>query len=464
MQRTYRVFNVIFLICFFCAAAFLLLRNGFVLALGFLFLTLYLLHRFDIPKFTLWLLVGGLLIRFAVIWILHPPIESDFDILYTAAHSLMEGDLSFSTTAYFSLWAYQSAYVAWEALWLSIWDNPIFLEVVHAVLSAGTVCFLYRIVLPHVRQRSAQAAALLLTVFPFATTLPTVLTNQIPAAFFLVFGIWLLVCPDTDRLRFWRFPLAGLSLQIGNLLRPEGIIVIVAILAWAFFTLLRKPKTYKRLLCGILLLLAVYYAAGFGADGLTKATGLNANGLQNCYPGWKFVCGLNHETRGGYAGEDWDMIGGTLDENHMPTAETERVQKELISQRLNVSAKALFKLLYYKADVLWTRSGLSWAFGHTQGTPSFVIEQAYRIIQDFDRALFFLALALATLGLWKKGGRSPDAYLLYFVFFAAFCAFIPIEVQPRYAYMPQLFIFAAAAFGVDRLTDFTVQKGAAPCP
>lgn len=38
----------------------------------------------------------------------------------------------------------------------------------------------------------------------------------------------------------------------------------------------------------------------------------------------------------------------------------------------------------------------------------------------------------------------------YFVFFAAYCAFLLIEVQPRYAYLPQLYIFTASAFVLER--------------
>ena len=147
----------------------------------------------------------------------------------------------------------------------------------------------------------------------------------------------------------------------------------------------------------------------------------------------------------------------------MPTAETERVQNELISKQLQ-SIPNFLKLIYQKAYLLWFDSGLDWAFGHTQQAPSFFVEQAYRIIHDFDRALFLLVLTIAALGLFKKGGYEPEAYLCYFVFFAAFCAFIPVEVQPRYAYLPQLFLFAAAAFGIDRIIDFSDKKGVLQCP
>ena len=451
MQRTYRAFSILFWVCFLLIAASVLLCNGLFLAVACVCLGFYWLSRHQVPRFTLWLLVGGILVRLVVIWILHPPLESDFEKLYEAAQSLLAGDLSFNSTPYFRLWAYQSAYVCWEAMWLTIWNHPIFLEIVHACFAAGTVCLLYRIVLPHVRQSSAQLMALLLTCFPFACTLTTVLTNQIPSAFFLVLGIWLLICPDAERLRFWRYPLCGVALQMGNLLRPEGIIILIAVLAWLFFSLLREPKRVKRLLCGVLALIALYYAVGFGADWLAKATGLNPNGLQNSYPGWKFVCGLNHETGGMYSEDDWNLLGSTLDENYMPTPETEQLQKELISQRLHVSPAQLGKLILNKVRNLWTAGGLVWAFRHVSQSSNFFVRELYQVIRDFDRALFFLVFALACFGLRKK--KSPDGYLPYFVFFAAFCAFLPIEVQPRYAYLPQLFLFAASAFGLDELAN-----------
>ena len=65
--------------------------------------------------------------------------------------------------------------------------------------------------------------ALLLTVFPFALILPAVPTNQIPSAFFLLLGVWFCASPDTDALRFWRWLPAGLSLAVGNILRPDGV-------------------------------------------------------------------------------------------------------------------------------------------------------------------------------------------------------------------------------------------------
>ena len=71
-------------------------------------------------------------------------------------------------------------------MWLSLWNSPVCLELVNAVLSAGIVCLLYRMARGWVSECAAQAACLLLTIFPYVLTLHTVLTNQIASAFFLL--------------------------------------------------------------------------------------------------------------------------------------------------------------------------------------------------------------------------------------------------------------------------------------
>lgn len=126
MQRTYRAFRILFCVCFLLIAASVLLRSGLFLAVACICLGFYWLSRHHIPRFTVWLFLGGILVRFVVIWVLHPPLESDFEKLYDAAQSLLAGDLSFNSTPYFSLWAYQTAFVCWEAMWLALWNHPIF--------------------------------------------------------------------------------------------------------------------------------------------------------------------------------------------------------------------------------------------------------------------------------------------------------------------------------------------------
>lgn len=451
MQHAFHIIERLFLICFVLAVIGILLAGGWLAGLCVLAAAGWMVRRrVIIPHFTLWLLIGGFLLRLWVVMELNPPIISDFALLFEASQSLLAGDLSFQKVAYFSLWAYQSVFVAWQAMFLAVWNNPLILKLVNALLSAGTVCLIYRLARDHVRESAAQAAMLLLTAFPLALTLPTVLTNQIASAFFLTLGTWLLVCRDGTRLGFWRFPLAGLALQAGNLLRSEGIILLVAALAYAVFAVLRRPKAVKRMLCGMAALLVVYGAVGAGADAAVRASGLNAHGTANCFPGWKFITGLNFDTGGSYSTEDWTRLVPTFDQAFQPTEATYALQDALISERLSAGPETLLLHAVHKVQVLWCDDALNWAFGHLQLRDW--LTPIYDNIRQMDRLLFYAALLLAAFGLCRpRRTLAPAAYLPLFVGFAAFCAFLLIEVQPRYAYLPQLFLFCGASLGLDRL-------------
>lgn len=445
MENVSQRLNRLFCACFLLAALCIALQNGHAAALLALPLCLRGLRR-PLPHFTRLLFGGVLFLRVFLLLSLHPPVTSDFSILLRAARSLLAGDLSFCGTSYFQLWAYQSPFVAWEAFWLALWDSPVCLELVNAVLSAGTACLLYRMAREWMEVRAAQAAAVLLAVSPFPAALHTVLSNQIPSAFFLTMGLWLLVCGDCRRLRFLRFPLAGLALQLGNLLRCEGVIFLTAVLAWAVFEAVRTRERRGRLLAGTAALLLVYLAANVCAGAAVRASGLNPNGVRNGNPMWKFVAGMNYEHSGGYSDEDWSRVEATLDGSHRVTDETRALQRALLADRLSRPAGQLLRHLGNKICRLWADDALYWEIGHLDPRPWW-----YTTLQQLDRGLFFLALGLACLGLPGAGRRSVSAQLPYFIFFASFCAFLLIEVQPRYAFLPQLYVFTAAGFGLERL-------------
>lgn len=437
--------------CFLLAAALILVQNGFLLALAAAF-GIWKAAQRPLPYFTALLFCGTLAGALLLILQLHPPLTSDFETLFRAARDLLAHDFSWQESAYFSLWAYQVPFVLWEAFWLSLWDSPVCLELAGAVCAAGTACLLYRLSRQWVSECAAQAASVLLAVFPFFATFHTLPSNQVPSAFFMTLALWLLACGDCGRLGFLRFPLAGLSLQAGNLLRSEGILLVAALLAWGVFRLAAHRGEFRRLGAGALAFLAVYCGVQAGAAACLRESGLSPGGLRNGNPLWKFVTGLSYEAQGGYSEEDWGRIAATLDEHNQPTAETDALQKRMIAGRLAAGPSILVRHVRNKLRCQWVADGLSWVFAGFSMQHPFL----YGLLREYDRGIFFLALALSAYGIsdktrWKR--RPQAARLPYFVFFAAFCAFLLVEVQPRYAYLPQLYVFMGAAFGIDRLRE-----------
>ena len=211
----------------------------------------------------------GSALSLAAALVLSPPLQSDFLMLYDAAVSFRHGSRDYTSYVYFTLWGYQSAYVAWEAALLSLWEDPRMIQMVHCLLFSGTVVLLYRLFRPFASEKTARMTALCTLVFPTAFTLPAVLTNQIPGAFFLVLGVFVLCGRETRGLKLWRFPLSGVLLQLGNLLRPEAVLLLAALAVVGLLWWLSSGAQGRGLLLGGILLLASYFLVGKAAHYLT---------------------------------------------------------------------------------------------------------------------------------------------------------------------------------------------------
>lgn len=454
----YRGLKGLFFVCFVLCAWMLGGSSGiflaFVLVLGCgsLFFS-----RMRIPKFTFWLFVVSFVCHFAWTSVAGTRIQSDFWLMYKSARSMLEGDLSFTSVQYFVLWSYQLAFVALEAALLWIWNDPVCIQIFNCLCSAGSVCLIYRLIRPVMREAVARTTAVCVMVFPTIAAMSSLLTNQCSGAFFLILGIWLLISGDVDRLGFARYPLAGLAILVGDLIRPEGIIVLVAVAAYAVFKLASGSASVKRLLCGMAAFVLVYSAAGYAADQIAIHSGLTPYGLGNQLPQWKFVCGTNFETAGGYAGDDFNKLNETLDEDFMPTAETDEVVEQILSERLAQPLEVWQDFLERKVEKLWAKPGTGWAFAAmAEDEPEFN-KEIRPMVEEFDRVLFWLALLLSGVGLLKKR-KEPEFFVPYFVFFAAFAAFLLVEVQARYAYFPDFFLLAAGGNGLDLIVDILEKK------
>lgn len=450
----YRLLNWVFILAFFLVVLALGGISGRFWAILAVAGSYWIFKRFPrIPLFTLWLFLAAFAVNLAwVLWLKTKP-ASDFSYMYSAAQSLLRGDLSFNTDPYFILWSYQLPFVSLEALLLWIWDDLRCIQIFNCLCTAGAVCLVYRLLRGRVSETAAKTSAVCLTVFPTIGAMSVLLTNQCSGAFFLILGLWLVCSTDGKRLGFARYPLAGLAIQAGNLLRPEGVIILVALLAYGVFFLLRNPNQLKRTALAAVALAAVYWLAGAAADQMVIRTGLSPYGVENQLPQWKFVCGTNFETNGGYAAADFQALSDTLDANSLPTEQTDEVVRQILSERLSHPLKDWLTLFRNKLDRFWNKPGTGWAFVDIAERSADFQKKIRPVVEEFDRELFLFAAMLSLAGLLMKK-KEPIQFVPYFVFFAAFAAFLLVEVQPRYAYFPNFFLIAAAAWGIEGIERF----------
>lgn len=450
----YRLLKWTFVVCFFLTALFMGWGSGRLWAILLMAGSYWVFRRFPkIPLFTLWLFLGTFAVNLAWVFQADPKPVSDFSLMYSAAKSLIAGDLSFNSSMYFVLWSYQLPFVALEALLLRIWNDPLCIQLFNCLCTAGSVCLVYRLIRGRVSDAAARTSAVTLMLFPTISAMSSLLTNQCSGAFFLVLGVWLVCSADVKKLGFARYPLAGLAIQAGNLLRPEGIIVLIALLAYGVFFVLRHPSAVKRVALASAALAAAYLLVGFAADQAVIRTGLSPYGVENQLPQWKFVCGTSFETNGGYAADDFEALSDTLGEDYLPTEQTDALVREILSDRLAHPLEDWVELLQNKQKRFWCKPGTGWAFADlSEHSPEFQ-KEVRPVVEEFDRELFWIAVMLSIAGLLLKK-KEPAQFVPYFVFFASFAAFLLIEVQPRYAYLPDFFLIAAGAWGIARIEQF----------
>lgn len=451
-----KTFLAAFLLLFGALALFLLVGNGWFFAIAVGCGVWCILGKVPQKWFPLALFLLSFATRLGAALLIHTPMKSDFLGLYDASVMLKNGDISFREGPYFQLWGYQSGFVAWQALLLNIWENPLMIKLVNCLMAAGINLMVYRIACEAAEERAARAAAVLYLIFLFPTTLVSVLTNQHASAFFLCLGLYLIVGSRFERLRLWRYPLAGLSLALGNCLRPEALIPLVAIAAYGIYRMIRDRGGLRRWIIRLALIFGVYFLVCTVASGAVKASGLNDHGLANNNPLWKFVTGLNLKTGGMYSAEDWMKIAPYIGERGI-TEEGKELERELIRERLQAPPDQLFKLFVDKLCIFWGDDALQWSLGHWEekdepvkiGPWQWTRTELYQKLRAFDRCVFYLILAFALAGVWKLcKGRDPEGLLAAFAAFAACCCFLIIEIQPRYAYLPQIFLCITAAAGI----------------
>jgi hypothetical protein len=443
-------------------------------------------RRVRIPerRFLILFLTLSVLIRIYLAVSMNTAPVSDFLRMFEAAGQVARGDFSFQKDPYFFFWSYQTGFVLFEALFIKLFGaHTAALLVVNALLATGTNLLIYGIVREITKEtRAAMFGAALYLCYPAPYLLISVLTNQHLATFLILLGLYLLIRPKGQQ--HIRSLAAGVCVAFGNVIRPVGIVAVLS--AMGYFLLLavgrirqKRPRTgspdetlptalrpaprrasfWRRAseapaplaaLSWAAVFLAGYLLSGAVVSGLIVSSGVNAQGLKNNDPYWKFVVGLNQETQGRYSGALVAKIApfGT------DTVKRYRVERALIADALARLPARLPAFLYEKNSRMWASyENVFWTFGEeasrnrSDRSHAFWRRVAGKLVK-LDKCYYIALWCLALAGLVSvlvKRKINIRLCLFALVFTAYFMVHMAVEVQTRYRYfaMPLVCIMAA---------------------
>ena len=421
-----------------------LFTNNFIWFLFALGLSFFIARCDRFKKFGLLLFIISFVIRMVFILIFDFPQVYDFATLLDASNMFSRGDYSFNQWFHFHTWGYQTGFVIYQGVLLKFFHSEFLLKVLNVLYSSLLVLFIYKLSKKISDEKSARVVSLLYMIFPFYLFLNTVLVNSHLATLLMYVGILFLIKKEK---RFKDYVFAGILISLGNIIRPEGIIVVLSLLVYEFF-LFDKDKvlnTFVRI-CSFLI---IYFSIGFLASNLVIRTGVNPSGLENKDPLWKFILGFNYDTCGYYTNDD---------SKYQVDRETEI---NIIRERALGNLPRTGKLMLCKIDRFWLLSGLELETGGFNDKNINVLginvsfSDISHIAMDFNQSVHMFILVMFFIGIFVSRKKiSNEALFLLIMCFITFFVFLFIEIQPRYLYFIHVSLFIIASLGIKCIYQF----------
>jgi hypothetical protein len=441
-KKMSRVFIFISILIFSLVFFLYLCSNNFVYLIILLGLSLFLSKK--IKHFGLTLFLISFFVRLAFIIIFKFPQLDDFATLLDASHMFSRGDFSFNTWFHFHTWGYQTGFVIYQGFLLKLFNSEFLLKLLNIIYSSCLVLFIYKVGRRVSDEKSARFVSLLYMVFPFHVFLNSIMANHHLATLLMYLGILFLIKKDKS---FKDYIIGGVLISLGNIIRPEGIIVVFSFLVYEFF-LLDKKKVINTLV-RVCAFLAIYFSIGFGASFLVIKSGVNPSGLSNKDPLWKFILGFNYNTCGYY--EDSDS-------QYQINRETEI---NIIKERALSNLPRTGKLMLCKIDRFWLQSDLNLETGQYNDKTINVFGFDFRMGDLLDKVIsvngyiYMFIFSMFLLGIFINRKRLSNEALFFIIMcVVTFFVFLLIEIQPRYAYFIHISIFILASMGVKFIFDF----------
>ncbi len=426
-------------------------------ALSIILLAVILILTVKAARLPEWMLIGFILLvslvtrGFFMLRFNTQP-DSDFLVLYAAAQGLAAGDFSFLHDNYFVLWAYQIPFVVFEAGVLKLFGTMTALKIINLLCMLGISLLIYKLARLFVSREAAFSFSVLYSLAPEPLLLSSVLTNQHLSLFLLLLGLYLAL---NERRPVFAF-LGGSLIAVGDLVRPEGVLVIASLLFIYILRLISGGEGRKKAFLRFFLLAASFLSLRLLSYILFHAVGLAPFGLNSGCPEWKFILGLDPTQKGTYNETNTAIL------QISDAAERKKEAFFFISKNFP-DFGSLASFLRDKAAYFYGAfPDSSWAFfgADTDGLILFgqPFKEALRTVFIFDRVLFALASLLSAIAfateLMPRAKTPPPAIFCAALCVFFFAAYLLIEVQPRYRYFitPFLFIMSArAADGFSRL-------------
>jgi len=390
----------------------------------------FLLKLKDDLKVNRIVLIAMLMVFFLVglFWLKFTPNEqlSDFATFWGKSQDALQGRAIYKTdNDYFAKWAYQTGYLTYVMGIIKLFGAHVLaLQVLNVVYQTLTLLVIYKLamkVFDNVKIARLSVFLLMIDLDWFAMS-PQNNNSYLGTLLFLI--TFFLLMHD----KYWQYLLAGLTLALGNIIRPIGPVVIAGIVVFALVYKFYDKKINFQNILKLATTLVVYFAI-FSAFGMAvKASGLNEYGISNRDSEWKFVTGFDYNTNGIYDQNVVDSIDMTQSRKKVSKQEYKVIHEEI--DYLNKNNKWV-PLFWNKLAIMWANRSSAIDFANLQQNHSQKVISIVNLISYLGTVILVIFGWFGSLRLFKIG-YNKNIFLLLLPFMAYIAVQLLIEVQGRY--------------------------------
>lgn len=391
----------------------------------------------------------------AIFWINFVPPEqvSDFHKFWFTAPDALKGKAIYAfDNDYFSKWAYQTGFLLYVMTIIKIFGYHIaaiqYLNVIYQVL---ILLVTYKLVVKIFDNiKIARLSVLLLMIDLDWFALNSQADNQYLGSLMFLLTFYLILQD-----KYWTYILAGLTLTLGAIIRPIGPVIIAGIVVFAILYMLLNNNKFNWVAIGkIAIVLGIYLMMFSGVSMLVKSSGLNGYGLSNRDSEWKFVIGLDYNSKGQY---DQGLVN-TFDLN-ADRAKMSKQEKQVISDNIkNIKQDHRWLDLFQEKNaILWAKesNGISFTGLTVNHSPKTVKNINY--VGYLGSIMIVIFSWIGSLRLFKFK-FNKGIYLLLLPLMAFVIVQLLIEVQGRYRieFIPTLAVLGSV--GLFTICDWIKSK------
>jgi 4-amino-4-deoxy-L-arabinose transferase-like glycosyltransferase len=397
-------------------------------------------------KYLIYILVPLISIISCTLWGIYSktvPV-SDYKILFEGAKEIVNGAFreGFDKSSYFYFYNYQVGFASYLAAVMLIFGQKlIWFKTLEILYIAGSSILVYLIAKKLLDVRIAAIAAILFSTFIFNVMGSSVINNQHLSGLLMLLGIRLVLINSKRGILA-----AGIVFSIMNLMRPLGIVIIIAVILKFVYEMI-EDKKWLQSISKIAVLLISFYAAVWIINFAYIGSGITPRPVsQNNIPYFKFVIGLGAKN-------------GSLIKNVTIDARRTSVYNDLKDLNFDYDKYNQECLEFiqkratdFKNTSLFIAKKMRFFMGEKDHQFTFALtklqqsEPPVRNLTMLGQMQYLLLLLFGFLAvIIKFRAKSEDMNLIYISFLCFVLVYILIEAQTRYRYDAYFFLVIIAS-------------------